>query len=165
MSSLHDANAPVEATQPKDAASIVARLSSASVVVELTIVDHCGRESRRVLNSLPAIVGRDEGADVRIEDPWMSRMHVMLNEINGTLVVRDLGAKNGVFLNGQRVIESHVLPGDRLTVGLTKITLRYARTSQPGGRSLGSSSPGAFLVTPSPQRPDDSDPVTMQLYR
>jgi pSer/pThr/pTyr-binding forkhead associated (FHA) protein len=99
--------------------------------VELAIVDHCARESQITLYSLPAILGRDERADARIDDPWASRMHVILNWLNGTLVVRDLGSKNGVFLNGHRVAESHVLPGERLTVGLTKITVQYDRPPRP----------------------------------
>ena len=39
--------------------------------VELTIHDPYGRETRCVLRKLPAIIGRDKGADVQPMDPWI----------------------------------------------------------------------------------------------
>ena len=99
----------------------------------LTIV--CDGDSETlVVHSLPAVVGRGEGADVRIEDPWVSRFHCILNEIDGrTLVVRDLGAKNGIFVNGLRTSDSLLLPGDRLTIRRTEITVQYHRRPKTGG--------------------------------
>ena len=60
------------------------------------------------MTRLPAILGRDLKSDVRLADPWVSRLHGELNEIDGTLVVRDLGSKHGIFVNGHRGTDSHV---------------------------------------------------------
>jgi len=98
--------------------------------VELTIIDEHSAETRVVLRGLPAIVGRDEKADVPIRDPWASHVHCALSEVNGTLVVRDLGSKNGIFLHEHRVRESELLPGDRFTIGRTEITVHYQRITQ-----------------------------------
>jgi pSer/pThr/pTyr-binding forkhead associated (FHA) protein len=91
---------------------------------ELTIV-HNGNSETRLVSRLPATLGRGQEADLRLEDPWVSRLHCILNEIDGTLVVRDLGAKNGTFVNGLRVSDSLLLPGGRLTLGRTSITVQY----------------------------------------
>jgi pSer/pThr/pTyr-binding forkhead associated (FHA) protein len=49
--------------------------------VELTIHDHCGRETRCALRKLPAILGRDEHADVRLMEPWVSERHCEIGQI------------------------------------------------------------------------------------
>ncbi len=94
--------------------------------VELTIHDHYGRETRVVLGRLPAIIGRDECADVPLIDPWISRRHCEIDRIGDVLVVRDLDSKNGIFMYGHRVNEWHVPPGERFTIGQTEIVARYA---------------------------------------
>ena len=94
--------------------------------MELTIHDHYGRETRFVLHKLPAIIGRDERADVPLIDPWISHRHCEIDQIGDVLVVRDLDSKNGIFMHDHRVRESQVLSGERLTVGQTEIIVRYA---------------------------------------
>ena len=94
--------------------------------VELTIHDHYGRETLCVLHKLPAVMGRDEGADVQLTDPWISHRHCEIDQIGDVLVVRDLHSKNGIFMYGHRVRESQVLSGERVTVGQTEIIVRYA---------------------------------------
>ena len=98
--------------------------------VELTIHDHCGRETRCALHKLPAIFGRDEGADVQLRDPWVSYRHFEIDEIGDVLVVRDLESKNGIFIHGHRVLGSLVLTKGRLTVGRTEIVVCYPGTAQ-----------------------------------
>ena len=98
--------------------------------MELTIHDHYGRETRIVLHKLPAIIGRDEGADVPLMDPWISHRHCEIDQIGDVLVVRDLDSKNGIFMHHHRVRESQVLSGERFTVGQTEIIVRYAGKAQ-----------------------------------
>lgn len=100
------------------------------IEVELASLDHRGMETHRIVTHLPAILGRDLNSDVRLADPWVSRRHCVLDEIKGTLVVRDLGSKHGTFVNGHRGSDSHVLPGDRLTIGRSQVTVQYRRTER-----------------------------------
>jgi pSer/pThr/pTyr-binding forkhead associated (FHA) protein len=98
--------------------------------VELTIIDHCGRETQCILHKLPAIVGRDESADVPLIDPWISHRHCEISQIGDVLIVRDLDSMNGFSMHGHRVRESQVLSGERFTVGQTEIMVRYAGGAQ-----------------------------------
>ena len=66
----------------------------------------------------------------------VSRVHCEISEINGTLLVRDLGSRNGTAVNGEYVKEAHLLPGDRLTVGLTKFEVRYKRRQSSSTASV-----------------------------
>ena len=83
---------------------------------------------RTIINKLPAALGRNPDADVRLDDSWVSRVHCEISEISGNLLVRDLGSTNGTLVNGKQVNESHLLPGDFLTVGLTIFRVQYKRS-------------------------------------
>jgi len=105
-------------------------LSGKLLPVELTIHDHYGRETLCAIRKLPAIIGRDGRADIQLIDPWISHRHCEIDQIGDALVVRDLDSKNGVFVHHYRTRGSHILSGDRLTIGQTEIIVRYAGTAQ-----------------------------------
>ena len=137
-----------------DHASMVPAAASEAVVavpadvlpVELHILDHYGHQTRRVVRSLPAVIGRNDRAEIILTDPWVSHEHCKLVQQEGLLVVRDMVSKNGVFLHGARVLEAEVHSGDCLTVGRTEITVRYREGSlrqwydRRGGRRDGEQS-------------------------
>ncbi len=72
------------------------------------------------------VLGRSRECDVVITDGNVSRRHAELVRDAGGFVVRDLDSTNGVLVNGRRVREARVGPGDAIVVGLT--TLRLERT-------------------------------------
>src|SRR5262245_58079716 len=51
----------------------------------------------------PRRFGRDDGADVTMDDPTLSRFHALLAPDPGGVRVTDLGSRNGVFVDGVRV--------------------------------------------------------------
>ena len=69
------------------------------------------------------IIGRGEGADLRISDPAVSRAHVRLS-IGETIEVADLGSTNGTRVNG--VPQSHAVltNGDVIDIGATRMVVR-----------------------------------------
>jgi hypothetical protein len=76
-------------------------------------------------------LGRDDSADIVVDDPGVSRRH---SEIRVTtdgphLVtsIRDLNSTNGTFVNGERIASQRLQDGDRLTLGRTTATFRAGR--------------------------------------
>jgi pSer/pThr/pTyr-binding forkhead associated (FHA) protein len=70
--------------------------------------------------SLPkavTLIGRREDCDLRIPLGEVSRKHCRLVKDGQSLRLEDLGSSNGTYLNGQRVQESGVNPGDSIQVG------------------------------------------------
>ena len=82
------------------------------------------RHRRRALPAASGaitILGRDDSADIILDDPGISRRH---SEIRVTTdgphlvtTIRDLGSTNGTFVNGERITSEHLEDGDRITVG------------------------------------------------
>jgi len=75
------------------------------------------------LKDVPVIFGRSLEADVRFDDTWTSRFHCRIDNIEGRLIVRDLGSSNGTLVNGDRVEESEIGHGDRVTIGISTFEL------------------------------------------
>jgi pSer/pThr/pTyr-binding forkhead associated (FHA) protein len=78
-----------------------------------------------VLDQFPCDLGRGDDASVQINDRWLSRRHCRLVLEDGVLTVHDLGSRHGTFVNGQRISECKLLPGDELSIGLSKFVAEY----------------------------------------
>jgi len=61
--------------------------------------------------------GRSEESDVVLDHPLVSRHHAkIVREVN-RVVLFDLGSANGTFVDGRRVRQAAIAPGDRVTIG------------------------------------------------
>jgi len=79
-----------------------------------------------ILN-LPVInIGRREDNHLVIEDLRISRTHAQLRASRGKYVIFDLGSTGGTFVNGQRVTQATLAPGD--VISLAGLTLIYSET-------------------------------------
>jgi len=80
---------------------------------------------------IPTVIGRDESADIRVDDKKVSRRHASFKVTNGKLWVEDLGSVNGVKLNGKRIEKRSVVgPGDVVKVGGYEVRVRTAEASE-----------------------------------
>jgi pSer/pThr/pTyr-binding forkhead associated (FHA) protein len=81
------------------------------------------------------VLGRILSADVRIDDPRVSRIHALVEVRNGALLVTDLASSHGTFVNGKKVVESRIEFGDTLKLGHIEVRVSkgsgVSMTSQP----------------------------------
>jgi pSer/pThr/pTyr-binding forkhead associated (FHA) protein len=68
------------------------------------------------LDRSAVLVGRHSCCDARIASPRVSRRHCSLSPGRDGVLVRDLGSTNGTRINGQRVDEGLLRPGDELSI-------------------------------------------------
>ena len=76
------------------------------------------------------LFGRDPAAGVCIDHPSVSRRHASLSIGADGAVLRDLGSRNGTFLNGRRV-EGSVKIESGAIIGLGPITLTFVVLAAP----------------------------------
>jgi hypothetical protein len=65
-----------------------------------------------------AMLGRGDGADIRLEDAFASTRHARLVPEGDVIVLEDLGSTNGTYLNGEPLrgpAPLHI--GDRIKIG------------------------------------------------
>lgn len=63
------------------------------------------------------LFGRHQECDVQLNSKKISRRHCCIAQVGEVLVIRDLGSTNGVKINGERVVEGVLVPGDELIIG------------------------------------------------
>lgn len=63
------------------------------------------------------LIGRHLECDVRIDSPKVSRRHCCVALAYDRVLIRDLGSRNGVRVNGRVVDESRLYCGDELAIG------------------------------------------------
>jgi hypothetical protein len=77
------------------------------------------------------VIGRGNDADLRIEDPGVSRKHIEIRveepqdpQAGPRITVHDLGSTNGVSVNGKRVDQAVLADGATIRIGNTTMSLR-----------------------------------------
>lgn len=78
----------------------------------------------------PVVIGRTQDADIRLDNPLISRKHVRIYVKAGKAVIEDLKSNNGTFLNGQKIEKAEVSIGDEVRIG--PYLLRVASPIAPG---------------------------------
>ncbi|MCV7194926.1 FHA domain-containing protein [Mycobacterium angelicum] len=63
------------------------------------------------------VIGRDLRADVRVADPLISRVHLLLRFDQGRWIAIDNGSLNGLYVNNRRVPVVDIQDGQRVNIG------------------------------------------------
>jgi hypothetical protein len=69
----------------------------------------------------PYLIGRAPDCDLVLSDQAVSRRHAELRLIDGRWLISDLASLNGTHVNGWAVLEAHVVDGDELVLGRTRL--------------------------------------------
>jgi pSer/pThr/pTyr-binding forkhead associated (FHA) protein len=86
------------------------------------LVVGAGPSARRVrLGPAPLTLGTAGGCDVLLYDRTVSAQHCRLEPSDAGLFVRDLGSRNGTWVDGLRVERARLGPGSRLRLGRTDL--------------------------------------------
>ena len=72
------------------------------------------------------LVGRREACDIVLRFSNVSAHHCQLTVNGGYWYVRDLQSRNGVKVNGARVTEKRIDPGDELSIARHRYVLKYS---------------------------------------
>ena len=80
------------------------------------------------------VVGRAVTSDIPIFDPTISRRHAELTVNQKGVALKDLGSSNGTFINGERVTEATLEPGDSVTFG--KVVFQLKSPDMGTGRHI-----------------------------
>ena len=119
------------------------------------------------------VLGRRESADIVLRFPNISGSHCELSLVDGYWTIKDLRSSNGTKVNGVRVSEQRLEPGDKLSIAKHDYQIAYeparlgaveavdekAPQEKIFGRSLLESAgletprPGATSAPPSKPRP------------
>lgn len=84
--------------------------------------------ARHQISGNSLVLGRSTEADVRVDDPGVSRRHceIRVQGPGDPASVQDLGSTNGIVVDGQHTTRATLRDGSRIVVGSTTIIYRQA---------------------------------------
>jgi serine phosphatase RsbU (regulator of sigma subunit) len=94
---------------------------SAHVAPRLVITDALGRRTIPIERAVTTF-GRRSECDVRLTGADVSRQHAELLMQDGRILLRDCESKFGTFVNGEKITERELKPGDTIGLGQTSDT-------------------------------------------
>jgi hypothetical protein len=120
-------------TPASDSAVTDTAVRRANVILEVNGMRH-------PLDPPGIVIGRGNDADLRINDPGVSRRHAEIRLYPGDPVtggapqvsVVDLGSTNGILVNGHKVSQATLDDGAQIKIGNTTMSIRFV-TSGEGG--------------------------------
>src|SRR6185503_5441932 len=103
-------------------------------------------------------IGRSPECQLSLDDPLVSRKHALLVVGPESVLIKDLGSRNGVVVNGTKIDTSRVLlDGDRIVIGSQEMTI-MSRPAAAGPQYVRRSTTGAQTLS-SFQRPHSLEPT------
>ena len=90
--------------------------------IEKAFRSKAAEASQADLSGPSLTIGRDPDNDVVVENSAISRKHakIYLNEVTGSgtsYYIKDLGSRNGLFVNGEKISSRRISPSDNITLG------------------------------------------------
>ncbi len=74
-------------------------------------------ETRGQIARFPFRLGRSPDQDLVVGHPYVSRQHAVVSLDQGTYYLTDQGSRHGTFLNGRRIQQEPLAPGDQIRLG------------------------------------------------
>ena len=118
----------------------------------MLMVEHGMADSSVIpLDNTVHLLGSLPSADSTLANSYVSRRHAEVHYIDGKYQIRDLGSKNGTFLNGSPVDNSGrwLHHGDRIELGLGQVVLRFETRSVTMTLPSSTDSESIFVDPPS----------------
>jgi len=94
------------------------------------------------------LIGRGEQSSTQLRDPHVSRLHCLLEVDRGGFRLLDQGSAGGTYVNGARVAEHALQPGDVVRIGSTE--LRLELEAAPEASTLVGAAPPPVKAAPQP---------------
>jgi pSer/pThr/pTyr-binding forkhead associated (FHA) protein len=98
-------------------------------MASLCLLSEDGRPARQwEIGERPVAVGRGASVDVKLNDEGLSRRHFVILREGEHYVLRDLGSRNGTWVDGERALTARLQHDDRILAGRTEF-----RFAEDGG--------------------------------
>ena len=123
---------PAPVTPPDDISHI--EIPVAPITTGIILVREDG--VRMQVTALPAVIGRSSDCQVILADESVSNHHaeIFIDEETGEVNIRDLGSRNGLWVNDQPTSWNVLQDGDVIGCGGVQLTYQYALPSAADGK-------------------------------
>lgn len=118
-------DSPTTARREKTATASLQERIAASPIPILHFLQPTKKKFRRSR----LLIGRSEGCDIVLDNPFVSSQHAELFVRDGDYYLRDLHSRNGTFLNDFRVTERVLPPAGAIRLGRTSLAYEIEKAA------------------------------------
>jgi DNA-binding NtrC family response regulator len=122
------------------------KVSTLPARIRVLVVDGPDRGAIHETTGAETAIGTSADNEVVLTDPAVSRYHIELHCEEG-IVVKDLGSRNGTFVNGVRIRKAVVPPGACVHLGDSVLRLMDGGREIPASRPPAPEIPGVVAVS------------------
>ncbi len=127
----------------------------------LIVIDGPNTGETYVLQHALCTIGRTPENAIVIDSPRISRHHVQLKPVSGSLAIEDLNSTNGTWVNGKRLATAQILVhGDEIELA-DHVVLRFEVEEMAQTERLAPSSPFVATQAMAPAYNTQSPPTTL----
>lgn len=83
-----------------------------------------------VMAGKTVVLGRRSGDPEGLSDRYVSRKHCEVKLENGKALLTDAGSAAGTLVNGERVTQRELRPGDLIVIGQTHLSFQWSREDE-----------------------------------
>src|SRR5579864_4103090 len=84
----------------------------------LVVVDPSGTRRDVAISAFPFRIGRQAGNELTLRDSRVSRQQAQITDVNGTMVLEDMGSSHGTFVNGEKILRHELKAGEQIDFGV-----------------------------------------------
>ncbi|MEW6027380.1 MAG: FHA domain-containing protein [Planctomycetota bacterium] len=107
----------------------------ACVIIE---TDELNKEPCKIILGNESVIGREKANAIYIDDPRASRQHAKITkEPDGSFLLVDMGSRNGIIVNGEKVSRRKLIEKDRIVIGRTTLIYSESEPSSPAKGGAG----------------------------
>jgi len=89
-----------------------------SSAARLVVIDPTGSRRDVAISAFPFRIGRQAGNELTLRDSRVSRQQAQIIQVNGTMVIEDMGSSHGTFVNGERILKQELKASDQIDFGV-----------------------------------------------
>ena len=115
---------PVKSSWRDAGQELYANKKVATMDINLIMFKASGQQKSIPMNSESAVLGRGPECGIRVPVDSCSRRQCELKVEDDKLILRDLNSANGTYVNSERVEQTVLTPGDKITLGPVVLTVQ-----------------------------------------
>jgi pSer/pThr/pTyr-binding forkhead associated (FHA) protein len=99
-----------------------------AMIYKLTLLEPVeGITTQRWTFSPPAVLGREPGSAICIDHDSISRKHCQFTtNSDEALVIKDLGSRNGTYVDDVRIHHETLMPGQTIQIGALRLQIAFS---------------------------------------